>query len=392
MPVESGLHKFLGVYRELPDLLKRAGVATNDLLHWVDELAFYDPDVGPAFFGVAPLYRPIHTLWSTLTNTHFIPTGEKAKLAAMTVAGLKDYADSPEMLDRYSVADYARQHGVGEEIIRRVLFTATQAVLFMAADQFSAYAFFAPAAEAAKRGLTFRLGAFRGGMTETMIQPIAKAIEDRGGKIRSATRVTRLIVENQRVVGVATEGESLRAQHVVVATPLHVAQDLLRPVVGEHPWFQPMLKLETLSAATIQFELDSPLFETDHTNFSPTCLCCFAEQSHTTFTHLPGRLSAILFPPEEFISLPAEAVAERVYRDAERLGLPLREKVRNYRVVHHPHDFYAMKPGSEALRPLQHTPIRGLLLAGDYTKQPFVASMEGATISGRKAAEAILAS
>jgi uncharacterized protein with NAD-binding domain and iron-sulfur cluster len=49
-----------------------------------------------------------------------------------------------------------------------------------------------------------------------------------------------------------------------------------------------------------------------------------------------------------------------------------------------------MKPGSEALRPLQRTPIRGLFLAGDYTKQPYVASMEGATISGKRAAAGIL--
>jgi len=40
---------------------------------------------------------------------------------------------------------------------------------------------------------------------------------------------------------------------------------------------------------------------------------------------------------------------------------------------------------------MQHTPIRGLFLAGDYTKQPYVASMEGATISGKTAAAAILA-
>jgi 15-cis-phytoene desaturase len=294
------------------------------------------------------------------------------------------------MLDRYSVAEYARQHGVSEEVVRRLLFTATQAVLFMAADQFSAYAFFAPAAESAKRGLSFRLGAFRGGMTETMINPLAKAIQDRGGDIRTGTRVSRLIIENERVLGVATDTEVIHANCVVLAASLHVAQELIRPAVGEHPWFQPMLRLETLSAATIQFELDEPVFDTDHTNFSPTSLCCFAEQSHTTFRHLPGRLSVILFPPEEFLSLSAAETAERVYRGAERLGIRLRQRVRRYRVANHPHDFYAMKPGSEALRPLQHTPIRGLALAGDYTKQPFVASMEGATISGKKAAEAVL--
>jgi 15-cis-phytoene desaturase len=120
MPVESGLHKFLGVYRELPGLLVRAAVAVDDVVEWVD-LLVYDPGVGPAYFGIAPLHRPLQTLWSTLTYTRFIPTGEKAKLAAMTMGGFKDYANDPERLDEYSVAEYAREHGIEEDFIRRVL-------------------------------------------------------------------------------------------------------------------------------------------------------------------------------------------------------------------------------------------------------------------------------
>jgi 15-cis-phytoene desaturase len=50
-----------------------------------------------------------------------------------------------------------------------------------------------------------------------------------------------------------------------------------------------------------------------------------------------------------------------------------------------------MRPGTEPMRPEQQTPVPGLYLAGDYTKQPFTATMEGAVISGRLAAEAVLA-
>ncbi|MEK1830445.1 FAD-dependent oxidoreductase [Priestia megaterium] len=31
------------------------------------------------------------------------------------------------------------------------------------------------------------------------------------------------------------------------------------------------------------------------------------------------------------------------------------------------------------MRPSQETPIKGLILAGDYTEQPYFATMEGAT-------------
>lgn len=41
-------------------------------------------------------------------------------------------------------------------------------------------------------------------------------------------------------------------------------------------------------------------------------------------------------------------------------------------------------------RPTQRTPINNFYLAGDYTKQKYLASMEGAIFSGKLAAEAIV--
>jgi 15-cis-phytoene desaturase len=59
-------------------------------------------------------------------------------------------------------------------------------------------------------------------------------------------------------------------------------------------------------------------------------------------------------------------------------------------VVKHPSEFYLLEPGSEAKRPSQRTETPGLALAGDYTKQALICSMEGAVVSGRLAAEALL--
>ncbi|WP_439626974.1 FAD-dependent oxidoreductase [Gemmata sp.] len=84
-------------------------------------------------------------------------------------------------------------------------------------------------------------------------------------------------------------------------------------------------------------------------------------------------------------------ILERAAVELDRIGVRLAGRVRAYRAVRHPHDFYALRPGSEALRPTPATPVPGVSLAGDYTKQPWVASMEGAVVSGERAAASALA-
>ncbi|MGL6133544.1 MAG: FAD-dependent oxidoreductase, partial [Prochlorococcaceae cyanobacterium] len=51
---------------------------------------------------------------------------------------------------------------------------------------------------------------------------------------------------------------------------------------------------------------------------------------------------------------------------------------------------YREAPGLEPYRPAQRTPVSTFFLAGSYTRQDDIDSMEGATMSGRLAAAAIL--
>jgi zeta-carotene desaturase len=53
---------------------------------------------------------------------------------------------------------------------------------------------------------------------------------------------------------------------------------------------------------------------------------------------------------------------------------------------------YREQPGMDPFRPTQTTPIANFFLAGSYTAQDYIDSMEGATISGKQAAAAIIAS
>jgi 15-cis-phytoene desaturase len=391
MPVESGLHRFLGYFGALSSLLGRAGVDVGDIVCWEDEIEIRLPDGGPrAVLGLAPFRRPLKTAGGVLANNDFIGPRDKLSLVPFVLAGVRDYALRRQRLDSYTVAEYARAHGVTQRALDHLLVPLTAGLFFLPPERFSAAVFFGLVTPGLPRIYRMRLGAFMGGMTEVMCAPIARSIEAAGGDVRTGAAVERLVMERGRLNGVVVGGETIRARHVVVATSVSPAQELLAPHVGEHPWFAPMLALPSTPSVTLQMELDGPVTDVDRTTFGPgTPLACFAEQSRTTFRHAPGRLSVILSPPEPFLGMDPADVFATVCAEGRRVGLDLDGHVTGWRLVPLPRDFHSLEPGHLAFRPDQETPVPGLTLAGDYTRQRFVVTMEGAVISGRKAAAAV---
>lgn len=392
MHVESGLHRWLGFYKALPGLFKKAGLDPDEAVIWEDEVQFRLPDGGPqAVVGLAPLHNPIETFAGWLGNFDWLSAADKASLVPFFTAGLADYKLSPKALDNNSVYDYAQKRGVTDDAITNLLIPLTEGIFFLPPERYSAYVLLGLLVPGVKRPHTLRVGSFSGGMTQVMTGPIAAALEAKGGTVTTGATVERLFVEDGRVAGVVVNGERLGAAHVVLATALAPAQRLIRDALGEHKAFRKMLSLPTMPAVTLQIELEEPALPKDHVVFSPkTVLASYAEQSRTTFRGLPGRLSIDMAKPEHFLGMAPEAVLEAALTDAKRLGIDLAGKVRRYRVVSHPEDFYLLAPGMEQLRPKQATPVPGLTLAGDYTSQPLFCSMEGAVLSGQRAARSVL--
>lgn len=394
MHVESGLHRVLGFYEAFPNLLTKVGLNIDDIVLWEDEVEFRQPAPAPsAIFNASFAHRPLATLAAALTHNDYLPPVAKASATKLFTTGLRDYATRPRELDRVTLQEYAAQLEAHPLVVERLLRPLTAGIFFIPADRYSAYDFFGLIGPYVTRLHKLSIGAFRGGMTQVMAQPIAETLVRNGAVVRTSTPITGLVIDRSAVRGVTTAQETLEAAHVVLATSLDVAQRLLRPHWSTHPFFQPMLSLRTMPAATIQLELDAPAMEVDHTTFGVhTALACFSEQSRTTFRHTAGRLSVILSPAEKFLALSPEQTLAHVLDEADRLQLRVRGHVKNFRVVNHQADFYALEPGQDQLRPPQATPIAGLTLAGDYTRQPYLATMEGAVVSGRLAAETVTSS
>lgn len=391
MEVESGLHRFLGFFTALPDLLKKCGTDTDEIVFWEDEIEIITPDGGPrGVLGASPLHKPLKTLAGALGNNDLLGIKDKASLTKFFTLGLKDYATNPEKLDQITVEKYAKKHGVTQQAINHLLTPLTSGLFFIPPSEYSMYAFMGLVGPYLPNILKARVGAFKGGMSDVMCMPIVKAIEKKGSKVLAGEEVKELLMENNTVVGVKTKNKKYHAPFVVLAASLKPAQDLIKAKVGKNKWFSDMLKLPSMPAVTIQFELKKRSMEADRITFGPgTTWGSFSEQSKTTFRRSKGRLSIILTPADKFLKMSDKEVLKVVIDDGKRLGIDIEDIIKDFRMTRIPYDFYSLTPGTEKLRPTQKTTIGGLILAGDYTKQIYLGTMEGAVVSGKLAAESI---
>ena len=108
-----------------------------------------------------------------------------------------------------------------------------------------------------------------------------------------------------------------------------------------------------------------------------------------------SMLELVFAPAHDWIGRPDAEIVDATMLELERL-FPTeisadgsKAKLRKSIVVKTPMSVYKTVPDCEPARPLQRSPVANFYLAGDYTKQKYLASMEGAVLSGKLAAKAI---
>ena len=406
MNVESGIHKFVGFYKEYKNFLIRAGLNLDDVFIYQDEIEIRVAEGGEknfrpgkprrsGRFGISALHRPLKTIAGALGSSDLLSWRDKWQLVRFVIAGTMRYLRDPLSLDRLSIAEYARQHGVNENVIYTVLWTFSSGLFFLSPERYSAYPFFALTWAGIKGSLSSRIAVFRGGMTEVMAQPIAEAIVRQGGEVRTETAVERILFDNGKATGVVAGEETFSAPRIVLATTIAPAKKIIEAsdnVPGDAE-LEKLPLLPDMSGITVQLELDGPALPDDHVIFGAnSILGTFAEQSHTTFPESDGRISTFLTPTEPYIDLEDAQIVAAVVAHLKRQGIDVKGRVKNSAIVRHTSEFYLLEPGSEKLRPFQRTSIPGLALAGDYTRQSHICSMEGAVVSGRRAVESLIGS
>lgn len=393
MLVESGFHRHIGFYKELPKLLKRVGVNINDIVMWEEQIDIRLIDKKDTMvLGLAPFFAPFKFIKGFMGNTKFLSIKDKISMMGLFTAGIKDYLIKPDYLDTLSIEEYAKKHKVTSNTLNYIVTSLSTGIFFLPPNEYSAKVFFGLFVPGIPRIAKLRVGAYLGGMSDVLAKPISDAILKKGGTIKTSCEVINLIKSYNEIKGVElNNNEKIYADKVILAADLVNAKKLLKDIKGFDEWLNPILELPTMSSMTIQFDLNEPSLPYDRTTFAPqTIMTSFAEESRSTFKHTKGRLSVIIGNPDKYIDFDNNDIYNLIVDEALKLGIDIKDKILNYRVVREKDKFYHLGPNHDYLKPAQETPVKGLIIAGDYTRQPLYATMEGAVISGLKASKIAL--
>ena len=425
--IEMGLHVFFGCYYNLFDLMKKVGAIDNlRLKEHTHTFINEGGRIGQLDFRFLT-GAPFNGLKAFFTTSQLALGDKIANSIALgtspLVRGLVDFEGAMKTirgLDGVSFADWFRGHGGNQGSLEKMWNPIAYALGFIDTENISArcmltiFMFFAAKTEASV------LRMLAGSPAEYLHKPIVTYLEAKGAKIYTRCQVREILFtegEKTQVTGIVVssgggEQETIVADAYVCACDVPGIKRLLPESWRKWPEFDNIYKLDTVPVATVQLRFDGWVTELedpekrkqlqkaaglDNLLYTPDAdFSCFADLALTS----PGDyyrqgqgslLQLVLTPGDPFIKEKNEAIAHHVLEQVRQLFPSARElNMTWYSVVKLAQSLYREAPGMDPYRPEQKTPVSNFFLAGSYTQQDYIDSMEGATISGRAAAKALL--
>ncbi len=424
--IEMGLHVFFGCYYNLFSLMEKVGAGNNlRLKEHTHQFINEGGKIGELDFRF-PVGAPFHGLKAFFTSSQLSALDKAANSLALgtspIVRGLVDFDGAMKTireLDSISFADWFRSHGGNDGSLKKMWNPIAYALGFIDTENISArcmltiFQFFAAKTEASV------LRMLEGSPHEYLHKPIINYLEARGVKIHTRHRVKDVSYAldgtprvNSIMVSHGEGEETITADAYVFALDIPGIQRLIPDDWRQWSEFDNIYKLDAVPVATVQLrfdgwvtELNDPqkrkqlkeaagidnLLYTHQADFSCFADLALASPSDYYRDGEGSLMQLVLTPGDPFIKQSNEAIAQHVLEQVHKLFPSSRELNLTWsNVVKLAQSLYREAPGMDVYRPAQDTPISNLFLAGSYTQQDYIDSMEGATISGRQAAAAIL--
>jgi zeta-carotene desaturase len=424
--IEMGLHVFFNNYFNLFALMKKVG-AFDHLLpkEHVHNFVNRGGEIGELDFRFF-LGAPFHGLKAFFTTGQLTFLDKLQNALALgtspIVVGLASYESGMKMiraLDGISFADWFRQHGGNNHSLRRMWDPIALALGFIDTENISArcmltiFMMFAAKTEAS------RLNMLAGSPAEYLHEPILKYLTERGVKIHTRRQLRRIKYSGaeRRIEGLEiADGDRvdlITADAYVCALDVPGIQRVIPAEWRELEFFDNIYELTAVPVATVQMRFDGWVTELqdaqqrqqvqaaagiDNLLYSADAdFSCFADLALTSpadyYREGQGSLmQVVLTPGDKFIPMGNEEIVQHALEQLYALFPSARELTMTWSsVVKLAQSLYREQPGMDPCRPSQSTPVPNFFLAGSYTAQDYIDSMEGATISGRQAAQAILA-
>ncbi|PSN19878.1 9,9'-di-cis-zeta-carotene desaturase, partial [filamentous cyanobacterium CCP5] len=426
--LEMGLHVFFGCYYHLFDLMKKVGAF--DSLRLKEHTHTFVNKGGKTgaldfrFLTGAP-FNGMKAFFTTSQLSVQDKVQNAIALATSPIPwGLVNFEGAMKTirsLDRVSFADWFRKQGGSEGSLKRMWNPIAYALGFIDTENMSARCMLTIFQLFAARSEASVLRMLEGSPDTYLHGPIVKYLKERGTQIHTRRGVREILFagegDDTHVTGLVVasgEGEeTITADAYLCACDVPGIKRLLPADWRQWPEFDNIYKLDAVPVATVQLRFDGWVTELqdpearkqlakaaglDNLLYTPDAdFSCFADLALTSPSdyYREGQgslLQLVLTPGDVFIPQRNEDIAQHVLAQVHELFPSSRELTMTwYSVVKLAQSLYREAPGMDPFRPDQKTPIGNFFLAGSYTQQDYIDSMEGATLSGQQAAAAILA-
>ena len=430
--IEMGLHVFFGCYYNLFGIMKRTGSFDQYLRikEHVHTFVNEGGDLGALDFRF-PIGAPVSGL-QAFARTEQLGLADKFHNAVRLgtspiVRALFDFDGGMDMvrdLDDITFTEWFTQLGGSRGSLDRMWDPIAYALGFVDCDHISARCMLTIFMLFAIRTEASVLRMLEGSPQTGLHDPIVKYLEDRDVKINLRMACRELVhdVDEEgkptriRGIKVGPKDEFREFDAVVCALDVPGIQKVLPENFRKYPMFDKIYSLDTVPIATVQVRFNGWVTEMnddarmmdvsgdqsdgrgggiDNLLYSADAeFSCFADLAVTSpgeyYKEGEGSLIQAVFDERAF-----GRSEEQIVKDCiEQLGklFPSSKKLDCTwsSVTKLGQSLYREKPGQDKFRPTQATPISNFFLAGSYTYQDYLDSMEGATRSGLMVADEII--
>jgi 15-cis-phytoene desaturase len=403
---ETGLHVFFGAYPNMIQLFKELGI--EDRLQWKEHtLIFNQPEKPGTYsrFDVPDIPAPINVITSILRNNDMLTWEQKIKFAVGLLPAIVRGQQYVENMDQYSLLEWLEKQGVDERVNSDIFIAASKALTFINPEDVSATIPLTALNRFLKERYGSKVAFLDGSPTERLCQPMVDYITARGGEVRLNAPLKEIMTaEDSTVKGFLLRGlngaadEILTADAYVSAMSVDPLKAMLPESWREQTFFKQMSKLEGVEVINLHLWFDRKLTDIDQLLFSRSpLLSVYADMSNTCREYAdPNKsmLELVLAPAKDWINKSEAEIIAATMAELQKL-FPQhftgdnQAKLLKSKVVKTPRSVYRAVAGTQSYKPSQKTPIANFYLAGSYTKQEYLGSMEGAVLSGKLAANAI---
>lgn len=381
--VDNGQHALAGCYTETLAFLARIGARGK--LHWPATLRvpMIDERQQRTELRLPPLPNPLHLAaaafaWDAL--------GFDDRWALVKVG--RALGDEASAHAGETVSQWLARHGQTPRLCRLLWEPLALAALNQSIDTAAARAFVAVTSRmfsSLPDAATLLLPAVP--LDELYVLPASDYLRRHGAQISTHAKAT-VVFDGDRLAGVSVAGEVIRTARVICTVPWFALADVLPDApTALGPTIANATALGSSPIVTVNLWFDSSAFD-DAVLGLPGRTFQWVFGRHVLMGQRQTHLSLVSSGAEAIAAKPNEqliAVAERELREA----LPDLGQLRHAHVIRERRATFSLRPG-EPPRPAAVTPVPGLVLAGDWIETGLPATIEGAVVSGHRAARTLL--